>query len=348
MKIFWSIIAVLAILTAGLLIDSRDMVAPAESGDPLPRRVFEAGAAAESPWDDPRVDTHLAPPPELNVTAGEIADPPKSRDDSNAANPDRLRLNPWDVTSPDSSKVAPSNEGDAPALTPNTPAEIIVEPKVEPEPFNAQRDARVSALEVEPVAEDGQVRHPVATAHPFESLESMADDETAARDDAPAAAPEMVHPTFEKRDDGSTLVDGRFVVRGKGTKTHPFQVPWNMLVATSESYDPRANTIDLPERLTMLSGTYVRVVGHVAFPVDAQGPDELLVMLHAWDGCCVGVRPSPCDAIEVRLENPATSEQMLMSWGGVTGRFKAQPHLARNGSLKLYTMEEAVLTEDNK
>jgi len=350
LKIFWSIIAALAILTAALLIASRDKVMHNAPGDRLPRRVYAAGSQTPSPMGDREVASQPAPPSELRVTAGEIADPPPSGDDSSPANPDRLRLNSPEVNLPGESRATQSNDADAAALTPNAPAEIVIlDPKVEPNPSDAERESRIKALEAEPVARNADGIDPVATAQEFEHEEPAA---TAAKHDAPTNAPteasRMVHPTLEKRDDGSTLVDGRFILRGKGTKTDPYQVPWNMLVATSETFDPHSKNFNLPERLTMLSGQYVRVVGHIAFPVDAHGPDEMLVMLHAWDGCCVGVRPSPWDAIEVRLENPPTAEQMLMSWGRVTGRFQAHPHPETDSGLTLYTIEVAVLTEENK
>lgn len=172
--------------------------------------------------------------------------------------------------------------------------------------------------------------------------------EAAERDAKPdPTKPQVVPSTFEKRDDGSTLVDNRFVMRGVGSKDDPYQVTWDMLVATAELYDPRRDKLKIPERVKMLDGKYVKIVGYVAFPIVAEGPNEMLAMLNAWDGCCIGVPPTPYDAIEVRLRDNATAEQMLMNWGSITGKFKVEPYLAANWLLGLYLMEDAVLKPES-
>ncbi len=159
--------------------------------------------------------------------------------------------------------------------------------------------------------------------------------------------PEIIPSTFEKREDGSMLADKRFVIRGQGTKEKPYVVTWDMLVSASELYDPRRDKLKLPERIKMLDGKYVKVVGYVAFPIVAEGPNEMLAMLNAWDGCCIGVPPTPYDAVEVRLKENATAEQMMMGWGSVTGKFKVEPYLAANWLLGLYMMEDARLEAES-
>lgn len=159
--------------------------------------------------------------------------------------------------------------------------------------------------------------------------------------------PEIVPSTFETREDGAILADKRFVIRGQGTKEKPYVVTWDMLVSASELYDPRRGKLKLPERIKMLDGKYVKVVGYVTFPIVAEGPNEMLAMLNAWDGCCIGVPPTPYDAVEVRLAQPASAEQMLMSWGSVTGKFKVEPYLAADWLLGLYLMQDAVLEAES-
>lgn len=353
MKIFWSIIAVLVIITGGLLMASRDKVVPATPGDHLPRRVYVAGSSADGPAGDLPVDPEPVTPSELKITSDEIAPPPQPGMDASASNPDRLRLNPPETKAQSESPTGQPNSGNTPALTPNAPAEIIIiEPGVGYGPTIEDRDALVKELGADDTANREQTaapdEHHGALAEPMreEAEPSAAGEPRASGTDSYSL--EIIPSTFEKRDDGSTLVDGRFVMRGRGTKTDPCQVPWEMLVSTAELYDPHATRPKLPERAMMLDGKYVRITGYVAFPVEARQPDEMLVMLHAWDGCCVGVRPTACDAVGVRLGRAATSRQMLMSWGSVTGRFKVQTHVTNDGALRLYTMDEAVLTEEGK
>ncbi len=313
MKIFWSIIAVLAILTAGLLIANRDRGARTESGDQLPRRVFEAGPEAKAPVSpDPSPELASPTPPELKVTPEEIASPPQPGGGVGEQNPDRVRALPTE-TRPHSEPPAEasSSGGDAAALTPNAPAEItIVEPRLGSRPSDSDRDALVNEL----------------TVTPSEANETQ-----------------IAPSTFEERDDGSTLVDGRFLVRGQGTREDPYEVPWEMLAAPWERSDPPRDKVELPERVKLLDGKYVRVIGYVAFPIDAHGPDEMLAMRHPWDGCCVGVPPTPYDALQVRLREEATAQQVISRWGRVTGRFKVEPHFASSRPLGPYLMDDATL-----
>src|SRR5262249_37925267 len=113
----------------------------------------------------------------------------------------------------------------------------------------------------------------------------------------PAAAP--ASPKVVQREDGSMLVDDRFFIKGKGTKAEPYQIPWDFLASAEETYKPRLGQKNLPDRLSLVKDKYVKVTGYVAFPIMAQEPDEMLAMLNQWDGCCIGVPPTPYDAIEV-------------------------------------------------
>ena len=47
--------------------------------------------------------------------------------------------------------------------------------------------------------------------------------------------------------------------------------------------------------LTTLTSEHVEITGYVAFPMLMDEADELLVMLNQWDGCCIGVPPTPYD-----------------------------------------------------
>ncbi|GEM_PF-280035 len=196
----------------------------------------------------------------------------------------------------------------------------------------------------EPKAATGASNEPAAPAK-SEPIGEKVESSNGAKPDP--TQPEIIPSTFEKREDGSVLADKRFVIRGQGTKDKPYVITWDMLVSASESYDPRRDKLKLPERIKMLDGKYVKVVGYVAFPIVTEGPNEMLAMLNAWDGCCIGVPPTPYDAVEVRLQDNATAEQMKMSWGSVTGKFKVEPYLAANWLLGLYLMEDARLEAES-
>jgi len=148
-------------------------------------------------------------------------------------------------------------------------------------------------------------------------------------------------PKIDKRPDGTMLVDDKFVVKGEGTKDKPYEVSWDMLLSAQETYEPRQGRKRLPERLTMLDGKFLKITGYVAYPMFVDQPRELLAMLNQWDGCCIGVPPTPYDAVEVQLAEPATKEQRAGIYGIVSGKFSVKPYLAGDWLVGLYLMENA-------
>lgn len=160
---------------------------------------------------------------------------------------------------------------------------------------------------------------------------------------APAAETPAAKVT--KKDDGTLLIDDRFAVKGSGTAEDPYQLSWELLASASESYDPRVGKKKLPDRLTMFDGKIVRLTGYVAYPMFVEQPRELLSMLNQWDGCCIGVPPTPYDAIEVHLKETVTKDQRLATYGSVEGKFAVKPYLAGDWLVGLYVMENAKVTD---
>lgn len=154
----------------------------------------------------------------------------------------------------------------------------------------------------------------------------------------PTNVPEGV--TVKTLDDGSVLVDERYTLRGEGTLEQPYQITWDYLTSAEETYQPRLGKKTVPGRLSMLNETYVKISGYIAFPIMATEPTEMLSMLNQWDGCCIGVPPTPYDAIEVKLKAPAEGEERLASYGAVKGRFRVDPYLVKDWLVSLYMMEE--------
>ena len=160
-------------------------------------------------------------------------------------------------------------------------------------------------------------------------------------------ADKLVPVKIENKPDGVMVLDGRFSVRGSGTKEDPYRFPWDLLVSAQETYKPRMGQMKMPQRVTMLDGKYVRVSGFVAFPITSANPREMLSMLNQWDGCCIGVPPTAYDAIEVKLANPANAKQRMAAHGTVDGKLKVDPYLDGGWLLGLYLMEDAKLMIDD-
>lgn len=146
---------------------------------------------------------------------------------------------------------------------------------------------------------------------------------------------------IEKKDDGSLLVDDKFVVKGEGTKEKPYEVTWEMLISAQDVYDPRKGQKKLPGRVMMLDGKWVKLTGYVAFTLYVEEPKELLSMLNQWDGCCIGVPPTPYDAVEVRLADKVSKDDRLATFGVVTGKLSVKPYLAGDWLVGLYLMDDA-------
>lgn len=158
----------------------------------------------------------------------------------------------------------------------------------------------------------------------------------------------IVPGALMKQPDGSILADGKYRIEGAGTREQPYRVAWDCLASAGKTYVPRLKQNDLPQRVAMLDGTWIRIDGYVAFPLMLQESAEVLVMLNQWDGCCIGVPPTPYDAIEAKLIEPMKpSKRHAFNFGTVTGRLKVDPLLVENWLVGLYQIEEATLTQSD-
>lgn len=190
---------------------------------------------------------------------------------------------------------------------------------------------------------------PATAAAPPTTADSSAPSVPSVAGDASLAQHEAVSEVVPLRsrpgEDGWTILDERFPIRGAGTPEEPYEVSWDLLVSASETYQPRLGKTRIPERIAMLNNKHVRVAGYVAFPFMATEQNELLSMRNMWDGCCIGVPPTPYDAIEVRLRTAATGQDRFTAFGTIEGLFKVDPYVKGNWLLGLYLMEDAVLTK---
>ena len=150
-----------------------------------------------------------------------------------------------------------------------------------------------------------------------------------------------------KQADGALLADGKYRIEGQGTKEEPYRVTWDLLASCSRTYVPRLKEDRIPQWIAMLDGAWIRIDGYVAFPLMLQESTEVLVMLNQWDGCCIGVPPTPYDAIEVKLLEPVKpAKRHTFNFGSLTGRLRVDPLLVENWLVGMYRMEEASLTQD--
>ena len=150
-----------------------------------------------------------------------------------------------------------------------------------------------------------------------------------------------------RRPDGSILADGKWPIGGDGSPERPYEVTWDLLLSAKETYQPRLGEFVIPQRVALLDGAHVRISGYVAFPIVASEADECLLMLNQWDGCCIGVPPSPYDGIEAKLvRSQDNSRKHLFLYGTLTGVFHVDPFVQGKWLVGLYTMTGADLVTD--
>ena len=154
--------------------------------------------------------------------------------------------------------------------------------------------------------------------------------------------------TLTRGSNNQIEVDGRYTILGSGTELDPDRVTWELLKSAYETMDLNGSRVTPPKRLEMLNGTYVQISGYLAPPLWGQETRELLVLLNRWDGCCIGLPPTPFDCIEAQLSAPMKlGAAHTISYGTIRGKFIVEPFKAGTFLIGLYRLEEAQ-TDDTK
>jgi hypothetical protein len=145
--------------------------------------------------------------------------------------------------------------------------------------------------------------------------------------------------------DGGLDIGGRWRVPGEGTADSPYILTWEVLQSALQVYNPRLGKNDLPAWSEALAGKRVRLEGHVVLPLAQQSAKEILLTLNMWDSCCIGIPPTPYDAVEVRLTEPVGPGDAGggVQYGAIEGTFEVDPYVAGGWLLGLYVMNDATL-----
>lgn len=174
--------------------------------------------------------------------------------------------------------------------------------------------------------------------------EPSTETDTALVDAPPLPSGPPVPANFDPND--PNLLAGRFPLRGSGTKADPFRLPWEAFVAVRETYRPRTGHNDLPEWLDRIDGKYIALTGYLMLPLVQEATDEVLLMRNQWDGCCIGVPPTPYDGIEVKLNKPmAGQSSWRMNYGTITGKLAVDPYIVSGWLIGLYLLDDAALVD---
>lgn len=158
------------------------------------------------------------------------------------------------------------------------------------------------------------------------------------------AAPYVVeHLAVTELEEGKIQIGESITILGRGTKEEPFILPWDFLVSIRQAYSPREGRKEIPNHFAYFEGKYVSIAGYLQFPLANPEPTECLIMLNQWDGCCIGVPPTPYDAIEVALSIPATQAEKFAVEGRIVGKLDIDPYLVGNWLIGLYLLGDATV-----
>lgn len=137
----------------------------------------------------------------------------------------------------------------------------------------------------------------------------------------------------------------RFMLSGSGTESDPYLLAWDVLLSVQEDYRPRQGKTELPEWVSKLEGKRVRLSGFLAAPMMAEEASEILLMRNEWDGCCIGVPPTPYDSVEVKLRQASSIRQHMINFGAVEGTMRIDPYLWKDWLISLYRFEDARIAD---
>tara|TARA_E500000318_G_scaffold17776_2_gene18204 strand:+ start:72291 stop:73331 length:1041 start_codon:yes stop_codon:yes gene_type:complete len=272
---------------------------------------------------------------------------------------------PTEQTQPEASAARESEQVAADQSEP-------VEPVVEPEP---DTPTELVADETQAQQEPAQGFDPGSIMETMQALKDQLPDEAHARKEKPstelipakpdrtpeptgeividlpdpgnaeeeiAEADEPQGPSYELRGDGSfKVLSANAWVQGAGTESEPYVLSWEVLKSIESSYDPKNGKDTLPDWLDLLDGKFVTIEGNTLVPVVASSTRELLVMKNPWDGCCIGVPPTPFDAVEVSLNHDVDFGNSAVGYGSVVGVFYADPYVVDGWVLGVYIIEDA-------
>ena len=216
---------------------------------------------------------------------------------------------------------------------------------------STQESAEEQGRSVKRASSSASQEQGVANATTTDKSELEQRDEIAATAEASQgetdALQEAAIKSYELRGDGSfRVIDSNLWVQGAGTQAEPYVLGWDVLKAVEKSYAPREDKDVLPDWLNYLDGKTVLIEGNSLVPVVATTTRELLIMQNPWDGCCIGVPPTPYDAVEVVLNHDVDFGNSAVGFGSVQGTFYLDPYVVDGWVMGLYIIEDAQYRSD--
>jgi hypothetical protein len=143
----------------------------------------------------------------------------------------------------------------------------------------------------------------------------------------------------------SVRIEERFEIAGRGTHDDPYRISWPLLASAQETIDAEHNKLDAPHWIVPLDGSWVELAGYLAPSTALTETRELLVTMNKWDGCCIGLPPTPFDSLEVKLMEPVEFQgKHLIRFGIVRGQLRIEPFAVGGFLIGLFRLDNATIT----
>ena len=149
---------------------------------------------------------------------------------------------------------------------------------------------------------------------------------------------------IRRLDERTLELDGRFRVIGNGRADDPYRISWELLTSANAYIDPAAKALTPPPWVRALDGTYIEISGYYSTAVRISAAKNLLLTLNRWDGCCIGLPPTPFDAIDMDMREPVMMQGLhLFRFATFRGRLVVSPFETGGFLLGLYKLEDTTL-----
>lgn len=149
---------------------------------------------------------------------------------------------------------------------------------------------------------------------------------------------------IRRLDERTLELDGRFRVVGNGRPDDPYRISWELLTSANAYIDPAAKALTAPPWVRALDGTYIEISGYYSTAVRISAAKNLLLTLNRWDGCCIGLPPTPFDAIDMDMREPVMMQGLhLFRFATFRGRLVVSPFETGGFLLGLYKLEDTTL-----
>ncbi|MSR40875.1 MAG: hypothetical protein EXS10_03115 [Phycisphaerales bacterium] len=144
-----------------------------------------------------------------------------------------------------------------------------------------------------------------------------------------------------RRIDARTIeLAGKYRVTGNGTEADPYRVSWELLMSASQTVDASKGALQPPKWIELLDGMWIEISAYYSTVVRAESVDELLLTFNRWDGCCIGLPPTPFDSIEAKLSQPMRMTGLhLTRYGTFRGKLAVSPFATAGFLLGFYRLD---------